>query len=175
MTDGRKRKILFFSALAMALFYVIPTALQTAGDLIYFSNPPDWHAQCKNDFSPWKDYYECVNADPRPLSPFLIVTGLIGTAIGWLTFLVGRRLRPRYSSLIFAFIFFLPAILFYRIPLAFLYRFSAGEFGILDVILRIGVLILYVAWFLAPIIVGWLLGLFFRVRDRTEKAAVALK
>jgi hypothetical protein len=170
MSEARKRKALVLGALVCVLLSIVPTVLITVSDIIYFSKL-DWREHCLNHLRPGQSYWECINDDPRPVSFALIMWTLIGIAIGRLTFSVGRSPRPKLLSKgLFAIIVLVSAFLVMRWPLILWHRLNAGDVSMTDAALEFGRMSLGGSWALSPIFAGWLLGRYFRMRDRTSVA-----
>jgi hypothetical protein len=170
MSEARKRKALVLGALVCVLFSIVPTVLITVSDIIYFRKL-DWREHCLNHLRPGQSYWECINDDPRPVSFALIMWTLIGIAIGRLTFSVGRSPRPKLLSKgLFAIIVLVSAFLVMRWPLILWHRLNAGDVSMTDAALEFGRMLLGGSWALSPIFAGWLLGRYFRMRDRTSVA-----
>jgi len=170
MSEARSKKVLLFAALTCVLFSIVATVSMTFSDIIYFSKL-DWQEHCLNHLPPGQSYWECINDDPRPMSAALIMWTLIGGAAGSLTFAVGRSSRPKLlSKAVYVLIALLSAFLVMRWLVVLWYRLSAGNVSMTDAAVEFGVMLFGVSWALSPIFAGWLLGRYFRMRDRMSVA-----
>jgi hypothetical protein len=160
MTDLGKKKILLITALSCAALSILPIAAAVLNDVLYFEAREAERVaeQCPTSL----DYWQCVSNDPRPISLIFIFFGLVGWTFGGLTCLTSRYLPFRFLSL-------LPTIsilgCFYL-----LLRRGVADVTILGVLVALAAL----TWLLSPVIGDWLLGLYFRIRNRvlTEPARV---
>ena len=168
MSEPQNRKVLLFAALVCMLFSIVPTVSITVSDIIYFSKL-DWHEHCLNHLPPGQFYGECINNDPRPVSPALILWTLIGVAAGRPTFALGRSSRPKLLSKgLFAIIVLVSAFLVMRWPLILWHRLIAGDVSMTDAALEFGGMLFGGSGALSPILAGWLLGRYFRMRDQAS-------
>ena len=157
------------------LFSLVPPVVITVSDIKYFSKI-DWQQHCLNHLPPGQSYGECINNDPRPVSLALIMWTLIGVATGGLAFGVGRSPRPKLLPKgLFAIIVLLSAFLIFRWLMIFWHRLSTSDVSTTDAALEFGGMLLGGSWALSPILAGWLLGRYFRMRDRISAATLLLK
>jgi hypothetical protein len=155
MTDTRKMKLFLVAAIGCAVISIFPIAATILGDVLYLRA---WNAERVAEQCPSApDYWQCVSNDPRPISLIFVFFGLIGWALGGFTCLISRYVPPRISSLLLA-ISILGCCLYLAL------RRGVADATILGALGALAVL----GWLLSPIIGGWLVGLYFRIRNRVR-------